>query len=197
MSESVGERFVDEDWYGEELADRVFRECAFVEMDLTEVSTRGARFESCTFDRVRLNASIHVQTAFTACTFVGCSLFDASFEGCRMDGTSFERCTLTPLTVSGGSWWGVALVRAKLGDLALRNLRLAEADLTGADLRGADLRGADLTGAVLRGTLLDRADLRDAALVGADLTDVRVRGARLDLAGALALAESLGAVVET
>jgi uncharacterized protein YjbI with pentapeptide repeats len=44
---------------------------------------------------------------------------------------------------------------------------------------------------VLRG-----ADLRGARLEGVDLTAATLQGARVDLGGAVALAETLGAVVE-
>jgi uncharacterized protein YjbI with pentapeptide repeats len=49
---------------------------------------------------------------------------------------------------------------------------------------------------VLRGANLESADLRGARLDGVDLSAVRLRGARLDLAGAVVVAESLGAVVD-
>ena len=54
-----GERFPRVDWYGEDLGASVFVGCEFVDADLTEVTTRGARFEDCEFRGGQLNASTH------------------------------------------------------------------------------------------------------------------------------------------
>ena len=57
-------------WTGtrEELGASVFVGCEFVDADLTEVTTRGARFEDCEFRGGQLNASSHEGTSFTGCT---------------------------------------------------------------------------------------------------------------------------------
>jgi uncharacterized protein YjbI with pentapeptide repeats len=41
-----GERFARVDWYAEELGASVFVGCEFVDADLTEVTTRGARVDT-------------------------------------------------------------------------------------------------------------------------------------------------------
>ena len=64
-----GERFPRVDWYGEDLGASVFVGCEFVDADLTEVTTKGARFEDCEFRGGQLNASTHDGTSFTGCRF--------------------------------------------------------------------------------------------------------------------------------
>ena len=44
-----GQTFRGVDWYGEDLGSRAFVSCEFVDADLTEATSRGARFEGCTF----------------------------------------------------------------------------------------------------------------------------------------------------
>jgi uncharacterized protein YjbI with pentapeptide repeats len=51
--------------------------------------------------------------------------------------------------------------------------------------------------ATLRQTRLDRADLRGASLDGVDLAAAELKRTRLDLAGAVLLAELMGADVDT
>ena len=96
----MSERFSGEDWYGEELVDRVFEEATFSDVDLTEATTRGVVFDRCTFHNCRFNASTHVSTAFIAADFRRCNFFDATLEGCKLDGSVFAECTLRPMKVA-------------------------------------------------------------------------------------------------
>jgi uncharacterized protein YjbI with pentapeptide repeats len=196
MSESSGHSYRGEDWYGEELVDRVYEEVTFSDVDLTEATTRGVVFDRCLFHNCRFNASTHVSTAFIAADFRRCSFFDATLEGCKLDGSVFSECTLRPMKVIGGSWRSVTLRGANLGGLDLSGLDLRESDLSMSDLTGAVLREARLDGATVRETALVKADLRGASLGGVDLREATLEETRLDLSGAMHLAELYGAVVE-
>ena len=134
-------RFRDEDWYGEDLGAVRFVDCTFTNLDLSEVTTAGAHFESCTFHGGRFNASTHRSSAFVACDFRRVSFFDATFEGCKLLGSSFAECTLRPIRVLGGQWRGVTI----------RGTDLSGLDLSGLDLREADLSLSSLARTVLRG----------------------------------------------
>jgi uncharacterized protein YjbI with pentapeptide repeats len=192
----IDEEFLDEDWYGRDLSGETYRGCTFREVDLTEAESRGAFFESCEFDNCRLNASTHTDTAFVACQLRRTSLFGATLDGCKLTGTMFVECTLRPLTVRAGQWRSVLLRGAKLSGLELDGVDLQEADLQEADLTGASLLRCDLSRSSLRSARLDEADLRGANLQAADLAFATLRGTTLDLAGAVAVAEAQGAVVE-
>jgi uncharacterized protein YjbI with pentapeptide repeats len=188
--------FTDEDWYARDLADAVFRECTFRNVDLTESSSRGAQFLGCRFDNCRLNASSHHGSAFVGCDFRGTSFFDATLDGCKLDGSLFVDCTLRPLAVSGGQWRGITTRGARLRKLTLDGVVLVEADLSDADLGEASLRRCDLSRATLRGADLRGADPRGASLDAVDLELAAFGGTHLDLGGAMALAERHGAVVD-
>jgi uncharacterized protein YjbI with pentapeptide repeats len=192
----VDEKFVDEDWYGRELTGQTYHGCTFREVDLTDTVSKGAGFQSCLFANCRLNASTHTSSAFTACEFRRTSLFRATLDGCKLTGSVFVDCRLRPMCVRGGQWWGVVMRGADLTGLDLSGLPLQEADLSEADLSGTSLRGCDLSRASLRNARLRDADLRGARLEGVDLSSVIVRGTRMDLDGAVAVAESHGAVVD-
>ncbi len=185
-----------EDWYGTDLGAVHHVGVTFIDVDLTEVSTSGALFDSCVFRACRFNASTHVLSAVGGCTFDGVNVFDATFEGCKLTGSELRRCTTRPMKISDGVWQGISARGADLGRLDLSDCDLRDADLSMASLAGSDLRGAHLEGALLRSADLSDTDLRGAHLDGADLTGATLRDARLDLAGAVVLAEQTGAVVD-
>jgi fluoroquinolone resistance protein len=186
------ESFSGIDWYGEELADRVYRRCSFFDVDLTESSSRGAVLEECRFSNVKLNASRHVDSALLRCVFRRCSLFDAEFTGCKLMGSSFYECQLRPLTVVGGDWSFVSLADADLRGVTVRGARMREADLAGANATEATLSDVDLSGAVLRRTNLSRADLRGSDLGALDLATAKLAGAVITADQAVTVATLLG-----
>ena len=47
-SPHLDEVFLDLDWYARDLVDETFRDCTFRDVDLTESTSHGAVFESCT-----------------------------------------------------------------------------------------------------------------------------------------------------
>lgn len=114
-----------EDWYGEALGATVYVGCTFTEVDLTEATTSGARFDHFTFHRCRFNSSVHRTTAFVACDFRRCNVCDATFDGCKLTGSVFSQCTLRPIRIDGGQWRGVTIRDTNLAGLDLR-----EADLS-------------------------------------------------------------------
>lgn len=190
-----GETLRDLDWYGEELADRAYQKCVFLDVDLTEAVSQGARFEECTFGNVRFNASRHTDSAFLRCVFTRCVFFDAEFTGCKMVGSRFVECELRPLRATGGDWSFVGLAGADLRGVSLAGLRMREVDLAGANCEGATLTGLDLTGAELRGAKLDRSDLRDSDLSTLDPLVVTRAGARINADQAVSIAMALGFAV--
>lgn len=142
-----------------------------------------------------MNASEHESTAFIACEFRRTSLFTATLAGCKLSGSVFVECQLTPLTVRGGRWPGVSLIGGSLARINLSGVDLSEADLSEADLTGAVLTNCDLSYARVRNTVLTDADLTGAQLAHVDLTAARLSRTKLDLAGAIALAEAHGALL--
>ena len=123
------ESYAGEDWYAEEMVDRAYLRCRFSDVDLTEASTQGVRFEECQFFNVRFNASRHTDSAFLRCLFTRANLFEARFDGCKLTGSTFRDSDFRPLTVAGGDWSFVSLVEADLRGCTLTDVRMREADL--------------------------------------------------------------------
>ena len=187
-----GETFRHVDWYAEELGACAFVDCVFVDADLTEVTTRGARVEGCEFRGGQLNASTHDGTSFTGCRFTRTSFFAATLRGCKLVGSTFSGAKLRPMTVEGGNWSYVSLRGADLSGLDLK-VQVVDEDLE----RVVDLvRDADLTRATLRSVRLDATDLVGADLSGVALAGLEWNGSTIDATLALLIAEAQGAVVE-
>lgn len=181
-----------EDWYARELGAERYEQTAFVDVDLTESTTRGASFVDCSFVGALFNASTHVGSAFTNCSFRRCTFFDATFEGCKLVGSTFERCTFNLLKVTGGDWSFVSLVGADLRHAAFEGTRMREDDLARARLEGARFKRIDLLGASLRAARLDRCDLRGSDLSTLDPRDAQLADAIITLDQAVTVAQALG-----
>src|SRR2546423_3649872 len=97
VDEVVGADLSTVDWCGTELSGRRFRECTFVDVDLSELVTSGCVFTECEFALVKLNVSVHTDTAFLRCSFRRTSFFGARLDGCKLTGSSFVECELRPL----------------------------------------------------------------------------------------------------
>jgi uncharacterized protein YjbI with pentapeptide repeats len=186
------ETFRDEDWYGEDLADRTYTRCQFFHVDLTEAQSRGAVFTECTFGNVLFNASRHADSAFLRCTFKRCNLFEAQFTGCKLIGSGFHESILRPLTVTGGDWSYAGLAGADLRGAQLRGVRMREVDLAGADCREGVLADLDLSGAQLRAAKLGGCDLRGSDLSAVVPGTVELAGAVIDVMQAVVVAQTLG-----
>lgn len=184
--------FRREDWYADEFTGRRFERCEFHEVDLTEAVTRGVSFIDCVFGNVRFNASQHVDTAFTGCTFARCNLFDAEFSGCKLVGSRFTECSLRPMRVLGGDWSFTGLAGADLRGVKFQGVRMREADLSRADCTGATFADVDLSGAELLDVKLGGAELRGSDLSALDPVHAELGGAIVSPEQATVLVTSLG-----
>jgi len=184
--------FAGDDWWGEDLGERVYLRCRFADVDLTEATSRGARFEECQFFNVRFNSGRHADSALLRCTFRKCNLFDTTWEGCKLVGSSFDDCDLRPMTVTGGDWSFVHLAGADLRTAVFRNVRMREAELSGADLTEATLSHVDLSGAQLARAKLVRADLRGSDLSALDPRTCETTEAVIDADQAIVIARAIG-----
>ena len=181
-----------EDWGADVLDGFAATGVEYVDVDMTELTTRRAVFEECTFRDVRLNASVHEASAFLNCTFVNCNLFDAGFTGCKLVGSRFERCSTRLLRVVDGDWSFVALRGADLRSVTLTGVRMREADLTGARFDGATVTGVDLSGSSLSRTSWIGCDLRGSDLSSLDPGQAQLRGAIVSWEQAVVVATNLG-----
>ena len=183
------------EWSGETLTGRRFVGAQFVDTDMLELTTESVVFEECEFSGVRLNASLHRDTAFLRCRFHRTSLFAATLSGCKLTGSEFLDTVLRPLQVDGGDWSYVRLRGADLSGVSLRGVRLAEADLTEAVAKDCDLRECDLSHARIHHTDFSGADLRGARLDGVDVLSASWTRTKVDVAQSVSFAAAHGAIV--
>ncbi|REE99194.1 pentapeptide repeat-containing protein [Thermomonospora umbrina] len=185
-----------EDWDGRDLSGEEHIRVEFIDVDMTEVSGRGAVFTECTFRGVRFNASTHTDSAFVNCTFVRCSFFDTTFAGCKLVGSMFDGCSYGLLKVEGGDWSYTGLPGADLGGSSFHKVRMQEADLTGARCAKASFRDVDLSGAWLHKADLTRCDLRGSDLSSLDPHTTTLDRAVIDPYQAIMIAGALGLEVK-
>jgi fluoroquinolone resistance protein len=181
-----------ENWDGRDLSNESHERVAFIDVDMTESSSRGAQFFECHFRDVRFNASVHEHTAFVACTFAGCTFFDTALTGCKLVGSRFDGCSFDLLKVREGDWSFTGLRNADLHGASFVDVRMREADLSGARCAGATIRGVDLSGASLQKADFSRCDLRGSDLSALDPHTAGLAGAVIDPYQAIVIAAALG-----
>jgi fluoroquinolone resistance protein len=180
------------DWYGRDLSGCEHTRVAFVDVDLTESSGKGAVFTECTFRSCRLSSAQFKDAAFLNCTFTSCVFFDASFVDCKLVGSTFYSCRFGPIVCEGGDWSFVGLAGADLRNARFTGVRMREADLSGAQCAGATLRELDLSGAAFHGADLERADVRGSDISSLDPAGTRLRGMVVDPDQTIVIADALG-----
>ena len=104
----------------------------------------------------------------------------ATLRGAKLDRASFSGANLTKANLSQIAAHEALFVSAKLIEANLSKADLKEAVLTLADLREANLSNVDLKGAAVDGVNLTKAELHDADLSEASLRDANFTGAQLD-----------------
>ena len=181
-----------ESWDGRDISGEEHTRVLFSDVDFTEVVNRGATFTECIFRKVKLNCSVHTDSAFVNCTFSGCSFFDVKLTDCKLVGTKFDKCTFDLMEVRGGNWSHVGLPGADLRRASFQGVRLREADLTGARCDGGSLRDLDLAGASLDGVKLTGCDLRGSDLSSLAPAHVDLTDAIVTVEQAIVIATALG-----
>lgn len=169
----------------------VFRDCGMIDAELA-----GARFENCTFERVRFGGANLTDALFSGCTF-----FDGEArEGCDfgradLDGATFENCNLAMARFGLAGLFGASFIRckaagadfedARFSKQASSRLAVSRVTFVSTLLDMASLRGGRLDDCTFAECSLRQADLRQVLMVGADLrgsdlSEANLNGAILD-----------------
>jgi len=162
-----------------------FKECVFLECDVSGVDFTHAHIDKCAF--------VSVQARGTS--FRGLRIASGCFvKGCALDGADFSQADLPAM-----NFRGVAAAGAVFRGACLRGSDFSESDLARADFGGADARqarfvraglqqarlgAANLADAVFQHARLDGTDYRRANLFQSDFARVRI-GAGADFAEAI------------
>lgn len=204
MNDDFGNRAADTDsridaadWFEADLSGVLHERVLFQDLDMTDSTGTGARFIDCTFRGAQLDRCALDSSSFENCTFVRCSLAGSRFTGCKFLGSAFEAAAAEGMTVEGGDWSFVRLIRADLRTARLDGVRMREADLSGAKLLRAVLTNCDLAGASWSRAELSQCDLRGSDISDLDPGNVELRRAIIDWPQAVAVARNLGLDVRT
>src|SRR5690348_6479900 len=101
MTTWEGQKFADQSFTAADLPqDLILRRCHFSKCDfrnarLAECRTEECTFSQCNFQQAKLNASVHIRSAFMTCRMVGASLFSAELNNCRLQGSDLADANLT------------------------------------------------------------------------------------------------------
>ncbi len=151
------------------------------------------------FKEVTLDAEQVVDTHFSECLFIGCSLREINFSECRFNDCMFEQCDLSLISVrrcefrqtdfrktriSGVDWtaaiWSQLAFHSPLSfhdcDISYSTfigLKLPGIELVNCVAKDVEFSEADLTGADFQGTVLTQSHFRNADLTRANFTNAR------------------------
>jgi fluoroquinolone resistance protein len=185
----------DADLAQTEVRDLVFRNCTFVNVDLSDGNWEGwrclsSKFINCRFIDADLEKAVFENCSFfnpetsAGCTFLRANLRSALFNKCDISACVFEGADVLRITIQGSKAIGVKFFQAKFSGTA----KLVKNNLRYADLRGAHLSKCDVSQNDLVWATLDEADFTQADLMGCDLGGATIRYTKFagaDLRGAV------------
>ena len=184
-----------------------FADATFSDLSIESASLSGKEFQRCTFRRCKLPQSQWVETRLEDCVFEGCDLLrmvptklalrSVTFKDTRLMGVDwsdlgtmpyveFERCDLRYCS----------FVKLKLRKTRFVNCNAREANFIDVDLTEADFTGTDMLGSIVQGCVLAKTSFSRATNVVFDPQANRVKGTSIAVETAVALAQSLGMVVD-
>lgn len=168
-----------------------FRNCSFVNIDLTDASLGSVTFEKCTMIKVNFyNATIQ------SSKFLKCIMIDSSFSETKLNFADFTGSNLTNSDFSAAA--GVNTIES-FQDAILIGVNLAKTDFTGIKINkntnfmNAILDDCVFTGMDLRLFIFARASMKRVKLDGTTLDGVQMAFANLTLASVTGSVSMIGA----
>lgn len=161
----------------------VFKNCNFVEADLSKIRFIETEFIDCDWS----NAKVH-QTSFQDAKFKGCKLLGIQFDSCDQFNfaASFEHCML-----HHSIFYQMKLNRSSFHHCQLHYVDFAEANLSNSTLTKCDLLNANFDY-----TNLEKADLRNATHYSIDPEINKLKGAKFSLPEVVGLLDKYGLRIE-
>ena len=184
-----------------------FADVTFSDLKIESADLSNREFERCTFRRCTLPHSRWVETRLEDCVFERCDLLQMVPEKLALRGVTFADTRLMGVDWSQlGTMPVVQFERCDLRyssfvALKLRRTRFVscnarEAVFIDVDLSEADFTDTDMPGSTVQGCVLVKTDFRLSTGLLFNPQANQVKGARISVETAVALAQSLGMVVE-
>jgi len=155
----------------------------FYSGDLSHITFRECKFDSCDFSLARLK-----NTTLNDIHFVDCKLLGVQFEECNpfLLSVDFENCLLKLAVFN----------KLKLKKTRFKNCNLQETDFTETDLSGSVFDNCDFQRAIFHRTNLEKADFRSSFQYSIDPENNRIRKARFSRMGVVGLLDKYGIEIE-
>ena len=172
---------------------RVFRQCKFQSVDLTDRVFERCVFESCKFFACRMGASVFRRCRMTNCVFELCSLFDTAFDSCKMTGSVSYEIDCTCFSITGGDWSFTDVRELDFYKMKLCGVNFDHADFTGCCLDQAVFQDCNLSHIKVGNTSAVGTDFRSSTMDGIDFRGIQMKKTKIDLTQAILIASCMGA----
>ena len=183
-----GERFIDDDLSGVDLAGVTFMECVQDGVSLTDTGLRGSRFVDSRLTASFATSLIAARSVWSRVLIErprwgSAELFDAGLEsvtirGGKIDFLNLRGANLRDVLIEDAAITELDLGGATATRVAIRNCRIESLDFTRATCVDVDLRDSSFSRVTgiegMRGTILNEVQLAEFAPVLAGLLGIRV-----------------------
>jgi fluoroquinolone resistance protein len=180
-----------------------FDDALFDGLDVADADLGGKVFANCTFRNMKLSQSRWERARLEDCVFEACDLTRLAPARMVLRGVAFKRCKMMGIDWSDlGGYPDLGFTDCNLSYCSFVSLRARKTPfvrclLTEASFAGADLVEARFEDCQLGGARFERCDLRKASFAGStelllDPATNQIRGAAIPPEAALRLAASFG-----
>lgn len=150
----LDQEFKDKKQAGEDLSNRDYEQCTFLNCDFSNADFTDSSFTECDFigcdlSNVKVLGTGVRQCQFSDCKMVGiqwdmcsdflfemncksCKLDVSNFNGWKLKGSSFQDCSLIESDFTNADLEGVSILQCNLQDARFENTNLQKADLSGS-----------------------------------------------------------------
>ncbi len=147
-----------------------FKNCNFLENDLSDFKFIGCSFIGCHLSLLKLN-----KTAFQDIKFIESKMLGLRFDFCSDFNLSFSFNTCL---LNHSSFY-----QTKIKKTIFKSSQLHEVDFSECDLTSSVFDRCDLTGSTFDKTILEKADLRTASNYSIDPENNRIKKTKFSLLG--------------
>lgn len=177
----------DEEYFGGDFVDCVFRDCTCENLILVHCSFRECRFAGCSLSQLKTR-----NTELKFCEFDDCTILGLNWALLKPEGPFGEPIEkMNSCRVRYGSFTGMNFKRFRFEGSALVHCTFADCDLSESDLRSCDLSDTEFFRCDLR-----KADFRHAGGFLIDVNNNKLQGAKFTYPEVLDLLDGLGIKIE-
>jgi uncharacterized protein YjbI with pentapeptide repeats len=151
---SFEEEFRNIDFAQQELSDKTFEECSFIDCNFSNCDLSYKVFMDCLFENCNFSMTKVIDSSFRDVKFKNCRLNGINFSQCNsfLFAVDFNDCNLTYAIFNG-----MNLEKIVFDDCGVKGV-----DFSNANLESASFKGCDLAETIFDHTVLENSDFRSA-----------------------------------